>query len=333
VRSGDIAGYTMIASDDSMAEDRSDPRCERWWLRALDELASGSTQRIAAMGLEAIEKAEKARERSRNLNGPVIHDLRVGAKIARQACLALCQYASRFGADRATAEALTSVQAQVVLRDKEIRRLKDDLHIAENSRRYLLKQKETSRGPSPTSDPVPLARGTRQSVHDRRGESLVRSPSNEWAMMDQDPSNVLVPEVVMIDPAGEGGDHNRSPSPMARFAAADPQVTGVLQDIVQSLRGLEHRLGALEGRLGTAPAPDEGVVIAAPASAPGTDIGKKKKAKKKKGAVAAGQQTPVTPRPPKTATSKVAVPPVRSRAGPLGGEHTEGGREKGSQNA
>jgi len=61
-------------------------------------------------------------------------------------------------------------------------------------------------------------------------------------------------------------------------------------------------------------------VVAAPASAPGTDqSGKKKKAKKKKkGGAAAERQLPVTPRPPKAATPKVAVPPTRTRAGPLG---------------
>jgi len=64
----------------------------------------------------------------------------------------------------------------------------------------------------------------------------------------------IVPEVVMVDPAGERGDQDRSLSPMARFAAADSLVTGVLQDIFQSLRGLERRLDALEGRRGPAPA-------------------------------------------------------------------------------
>jgi len=68
---------------------------------------------------------------------------------------------------------------------------------------------------------------------------------------------------------------------MIRFAAADPQVTRVLQDIIQSLRGLERRLGALEGRLGLAPAPDEGVMVAASMSASGTE--RKKRRKKKKG--------------------------------------------------
>jgi len=98
--------------------------------------------------------------------------------------------------------------------------------------------------------------------------------------MGQDPSNVLVPEVVMAEPAEGGVDHDRFMSPMTRFAAADPQVTGVLQDIVQSLRGLERRLGALEGRLGSASAPNVDAVVAAPAPTPGTDqSGKKKKAK------------------------------------------------------
>jgi len=58
--------------------------------------------------------------------------------------------------------------------------------------------------------------------------SPARSPSDEWAVMGQDPPNVLVPEVVMAEPADGGVEHDRSMSPMARFAAADPQVTGVL---------------------------------------------------------------------------------------------------------
>jgi len=123
----------------------------------------------------------------------------------------------------------------------------------------------------------------------------------------------------MAEPAERRVEHDRSMSPMARFAAADPQVTGFPQDIVQSLQGLERRLGALEGRLGSAPASNVGAVVAAPAPALGTDqSGKKKAKKKKKSEAAVERQLLVTPRPPKAATPKVAVPPTRSRAGPLG---------------
>jgi len=136
------------------------------------------------MGLEAIDKVDRARERSRNLKGPVMHDFRVGARIAKQACLALCQYASRFGADRATAETLTNAHAQVRRMKQEILRLRTDLQVQRDSRRYLL-ERMRSGDTSPIADPAPLGRGTKRSVYDRRGVSPVRSPSNEWAVMDQ----------------------------------------------------------------------------------------------------------------------------------------------------
>jgi len=57
--------------------------------------------------------------------------------------------------------------------------------------------------------------------------------------------NPLIPEIVMGSPAREEVEppRDRSFSPMARYAAADPQVMGVLRDIVGSLRGLERRPG------------------------------------------------------------------------------------------
>jgi len=113
----------------------------------------------------------------------------------------------------------------------------------------------------------------------------------------------------MEEPVEENGDHDRSLFPMARFAAADPQVTGVLQDIVQSLRGLKRRMGTPKGRLGTAPAPDEGVVVAVSTSAPGT--AKTKRKKKKKGKTAAEHRIPDTPRPSKAAVPKMTAPSTR----------------------
>jgi len=174
------------------------------------------------MGLEAIDKVDRARERSKNLKGPVKHDFRVGARIAKQACLALCQYASRYGATQATTEALAETNAKALRMEGENSRLRKRVEVLENTRLYLLKQRKDSRGPSPVADPAPLELGTKRSVDDRRGVSPVRSPSVEWAVMDQDPPNVLIPEVVMAEPAGEGVEHNKSMSPMARFAAADP---------------------------------------------------------------------------------------------------------------
>jgi len=123
----------------------------------------------------------------------------------------------------------------------------------------------------------------------------------------------------MADPAEDLGDQNRSLSPMARFAAADPQVTGVLQDIVQSLKRLEGRLEALEGRRGPGPAPDEGVGVLVPLPAlPDERRSRRKRTKKKKEATPAPFTKPART-PGGVATPKGAtVPPTGSRAGPLG---------------
>jgi len=87
-------------------------------------MTSGKVHQIAVIGLEAIEKVDRARQRSRNVKGPVLHDLRVGAKIAKQACLALCQHASRFGAEQATTEALSDAQSRVLTLERENERLR-----------------------------------------------------------------------------------------------------------------------------------------------------------------------------------------------------------------
>jgi len=189
VRQGDKRGY-VIRSDDSDADDPTDPRAERWWLRALDEMATGKVRQIAAIGLEAIEKMDRARQRSRNVKGPVLHDLRVGARIAKQACLALCQHASRFGAQQATAEALSNAQSRILTLERENEQLRIEFHKTDAGRKYLLAQqrsRENSRDPSPVGGAAPGGRGTKRSIHDRRGESPARSPSHEWAVMGQDP--------------------------------------------------------------------------------------------------------------------------------------------------
>jgi len=99
VRRGKFPIPEIIRSDDSEAEDSRNPKSLVWKRRILDDLASGSSKKITAAALEALQKVDRAREVSRSLKCPVIHDFRVGAKIARQACLVLCQRVSRFGAD------------------------------------------------------------------------------------------------------------------------------------------------------------------------------------------------------------------------------------------
>jgi len=150
-------------------------------------------------------------------------------------------------------------------------------------------------------------RGTKRTVHDRRGEPPPVSPApsceeefsdfTTWGRQRRAP-----PPSQTTDPAaGVGVEHERSLSPMARFAAADPQVTGILQDIVQSLRGLEGRLGALEGR----------VSWLRPQFRPPVRARKRKKKKKGERSAADG---PSGPKPPYAATPKVTAPPARARA-------------------
>jgi len=100
------------------------------------------------------------------------------------------------------------------------------------------------------------------------------------------PGDPLIPEIVMESPAQEEVEptYGRSLSPMARFATADPQIMGVLQDIVGSLRGLERRMAVLEkGR--TRPPPDpcrgRGGVDAAPAPGVPEKSGRRRKRLKK----------------------------------------------------
>jgi len=307
----DYGGDGGMDSGDSEAYDPTDPGSTNFKKRALFELARGSTKEIAALALDALDRVEKSRGRSKNLHGAVSHDIRVGALIARQACLALCRNSSRFGVDQAAAEALDEAQARNRALEKEVKRLERDYDIAEKSRRYL--KKMGSRDPSPSDPP---GRGRKRSVHERRGRSPVREHSPEWGVIGiGEPP--IVPEVHMASPVGvQEVEPNRSLSPMARFAAADPQVTGVLQDIVQSLRGLEQRLDRLEGgRLGTVPAPDEGVVVAALAPTP---AGKKKRTRKKRKGKSDTTDRPVGKSTPKPATPKrVTVPSARTRDDPV----------------
>jgi len=168
VRQGDRREY-VIRSDDSDADDPTDPRAEKWWLRALDEIASSKASQIAAIGLEAIEK-DRVRQRSKNVKGPVMHDLRVGARIARQACLALCRHTSRFGAQQATAEALAQAQSQVRTQEREIERLRISLQVAENSRLYLLTQSKANSRNLPRSGVLPPGEGYKKKRARQEGD-------------------------------------------------------------------------------------------------------------------------------------------------------------------
>jgi len=94
------------------------------WRQILDRLAAGNLKDVAAIALEALERVDRSRERScRSLNGQVAYDLRIGARVTTQACLALCQRTSRFGADQAATKVLSEAQAKVRMQKAEIQRL------------------------------------------------------------------------------------------------------------------------------------------------------------------------------------------------------------------
>jgi len=123
----------------------------------------------------------------------------------------------------------------------------------------------------------------------------------------------LIPDIMMGSPARGKVEppQDRSLSPMARYAAADPQVMGVLRDIVGFLRGLERRMNALEGRLHLAPAPNQGRGGAVMAAAPGVPSARGKRRKRRK----KGDQ-PVDP--PPTASKRVKKPVTSARGEPPG---------------
>jgi len=98
---------------------------------------------------------------------------------------------------------------------------------------------------------------------------------------------------------------------MARYAAADPQVMGVLRDIVGSLRGLERRMTALEERSSPAPAPDKGRggAVAIPTSGVPAKKSRRRRRRKKRDRVTDPQSV---------ADKRTSMPAARARAGPLG---------------
>jgi len=93
--------------------------------------------------------------------------MRCSVRIARQACLVLCQRVSPFGAQKATEEALADALDKIARQVGEILQLKKDLQRAENSRLYLLQKQNALRETSPV-DSSRVQRGTKRSVDERR---------------------------------------------------------------------------------------------------------------------------------------------------------------------
>jgi len=237
-----------------------------WRDSALDRLDACDSRQATILVLEALDRVDRARSRSKNVKGEVGHDLRVSTAIARHAMLAVCQQSRRFNA--ASRDSINKLRSECFKLRQKTEELKKELDKQTYSRLYLLADESRSRDPtpvvSPAASPAPHGRGQKRSLRERRGKpdpefEVPAGPEAPAALVEREvgPYDPLIPEIVMGNPAGDEVEplRERPLTPLARYAAADPQVMGVLRDIVGSLRGLEKRMSALEGRPRPAPAP------------------------------------------------------------------------------
>jgi len=260
---GRLPQRLMVSRDpDSGQSEEEDTGVTRWRMQALDTLEACDTKKAAVLALEALDRVDGARTKSKNIKGDVIHDLKVSSAVARHAILAVCQRSSRFGVDAASSDAINKLRSECLTLREKTEELKKELDKQTNSRLFLLAQKSRSRDPTPAVSPAasperPRFRGQKRSLQERRRvpdpepEIPVGSgPPADPVLGDVEPWDPLIPEIEMRSPVREEVEptYGRSLSPMARFAAADPQIMGVLQDIVGSLRGLERRMAALKRR-------------------------------------------------------------------------------------
>jgi len=79
--------------------------------RAKDALRSRSSLKIGILVLEALEGVKKARAHCKNLRGVKNGDMRLGIRLARHACLALCQRVSCFSTSAVDADRLSALEA------------------------------------------------------------------------------------------------------------------------------------------------------------------------------------------------------------------------------
>jgi len=211
-------------------------------------LETCDNERAAVLAMKALTRIEHARSRCRKLKGEVAYDFRVSTEIARKACLAMCQRATRHGIDAVTSETLDRTRSENLVLKDEIRRLKEDRDKQQAGRLFLLEEKIRSRGTIPSVSPEPpIGKSKMRNLQERRGKPMPSPPS---AFAAEVRANLLIPEIVMGSAAREEVEppRNRFLSPMAHYAAANLQVMGVLQDLVEFLRGPECRLAALRGR-------------------------------------------------------------------------------------
>jgi len=77
-----------------------------WRVSALERLEICNNEQAAILALEALDRVDRARTKSRNLKGDVEHDFKVSTTVARYAILTVCQRSSRFEVDAGANDSL-----------------------------------------------------------------------------------------------------------------------------------------------------------------------------------------------------------------------------------
>jgi len=186
---------------------------DEWRASALQKLEDSNNEQAAVLALEALDRVDRAREKSRNLKGEVGHDFRVSTVVARHAILAMCQRSTRFGVEAETGDAIEKLRSECQQLKSRTNDLKLELGRQKQGRLYLLKRLEElgiSPGeptPAELPEPPPMGRGTKRTIQERRGEAPRSPPRASAAGTGEDP---LIPDIMMGSPArGEGGAASR----------------------------------------------------------------------------------------------------------------------------
>jgi len=146
---------------------------DEWRVSALQKLEDSNNEQAAVLALEALDRVDRAREKSRNLKGEVGHDFRVSTVVARHTILAMCS--TRFGVEAETGDAIAKLRAECQQLKSKTSDLKMELNRQTQSRVYLRKRLEElgvcPGEPTPAVSPEPPPWGrARKGPYGREGE-------------------------------------------------------------------------------------------------------------------------------------------------------------------
>jgi len=180
----------------------------KWRDSALDRLEACDSKQAAILVLEALDRVDRARSKSKNVKEEVGHDLRVSTAIARHAMLAVCQRSTRFNVDAASRDSINKLRSECFKLRQKTEELRVELDKQTKSRLYLLADKSRSRDPTPAASPAafpePHGRGQKRSLRERRGEPdpefgapVGPEPLAAPVGREVGPYDPLIPEIVM----------------------------------------------------------------------------------------------------------------------------------------